>query len=751
MLLQRDTVYSPFHLYSVSHNPILSNFLLSLSISISLSLTASSSSVGPQPNEVYSVDLLSRQNAKQHATIKYELLDGNFPPLIVRRGATFKMTIGLVKSYKPSLDKIRMEFMYGPRPQLGKGTLIYLPITLNTPENKDTNKWRAKILSVSDNQLLIEVYIPPTAAVAAWKLRISTKQNGSRNIRSFDVREDIYILFNPWSKLDTVYLEREDLKHEFVLMDIGKIYIGSYNQPKGRQWIYGQFNRDVLPAIMYMMGKTRLDYAARSNPIKVVRAVAQMVNSHDDNGLLVGNWSGDYKSGTPPWSWTGSAPILEQYLETNGEPVKFGQCWVFAGVTTTVCRALGIPARTVTNFVSAHDTDDSLTVDKFFDAKGQPITDVNADSIWNFHVWTDVWMTRPDLPAGYGGWQVIDATPQETSEGLYRTGPASVEAVRRGEIGLHYDAPFVFAEVNADLVHWKLDETSPLGWKKMMTNKHHVGRKIITKKVGYISEAPDTRDADDITERYKNKEGTAEERMSVLNAARAGGLAYLFEIPEPDREDIKFELVKIERVPIGQPFHIIVRMYNKSPLKRTITLSVSVNSVFYTGILAHKVKTERREIDIGPGKVFEHRVNILVADYLPYLVDYSMLKIYAVASVKETSQTWSEEDDFAVEKPPLALTVVSSGHGLTVGVPFNLAIEITNPLNVVLTSCKLTVEGTSLVNRVQTVAIPDINKKTKISHVVQLTPRRPGESNIVVTFQSKQLGDVYGSKTILIG
>ena len=129
-----------------------------------------------------------------------------------------------------------------------------------------------------------------------------------------------------------------------------------------------------------------------------------------------------------------------------------------------------------------------------------------------------------------------------------------------------------------------------------------VGRKIITKKVGFISEAPDTRDADDITERYKNKEGTAEERMSVLNAARAGGLAYLFEIPEPDREDIKFELVKIERVPIGQPFHIIVRMYNKSPLKRTITLSVSVNSVFYTEILAHKVKTERREIDIGPGK-----------------------------------------------------------------------------------------------------------------------------------------------------
>jgi transglutaminase 1 len=39
------------------------------------------------------------------------------------------------------------------------------------------------------------------------------------------------------------------------------------------------------------------------------------------------------------------------------------------------------------------------------------------DSIWNYHVWNDVWMARPDLPKGYGGWQAIDATPQETSDG----------------------------------------------------------------------------------------------------------------------------------------------------------------------------------------------------------------------------------------------------------------------------------------------------------------------------------------------
>jgi len=43
----------------------------------------------------------------------------------------------------------------------------------------------------------------------------------------------------------------------------------------------------------------------------------------------------------------------------------------------------------------------------------------NALICRNFHVWNDAWMARPDLPKGYGGWQAIDATPQELSDGQY--------------------------------------------------------------------------------------------------------------------------------------------------------------------------------------------------------------------------------------------------------------------------------------------------------------------------------------------
>ena len=51
-------------------------------------------------------------------------------------------------------------------------------------------------------------------------------------------------------------------------------------------------------------------------------------------GVVVGNWSGRYKNGKHPSAWTGSVKILRQFVSTK-KPVKYGQCWVFAGVLTT--------------------------------------------------------------------------------------------------------------------------------------------------------------------------------------------------------------------------------------------------------------------------------------------------------------------------------------------------------------------------------------------------------------------------------
>lgn len=62
--------------------------------------------------------------------------------------------------------------------------------------------------------------------------------------------------------------------------------------------------------------------------------VFSKVNSNDENGVLLGNWSGRYGDGTAPQLWVGSVAILRKYLQTK-RPVKYGQCYVFAGVVAT--------------------------------------------------------------------------------------------------------------------------------------------------------------------------------------------------------------------------------------------------------------------------------------------------------------------------------------------------------------------------------------------------------------------------------
>lgn len=72
-------------------------------------------------------------------------------------------------------------------------------------------------------------------------------------------------------------------------------------------------------------------------------------------------------------------------------------------------------------------------------------------------MWNDCWMARPDLPPGHGGWQAVDSTPQETSQGTFRCGPASINAIRSGHVYLKHDTPFVFAEVrDTEQVHFCL-------------------------------------------------------------------------------------------------------------------------------------------------------------------------------------------------------------------------------------------------------------------------------------------------------
>lgn len=704
---------------------------------------------GVGPLEVLGTETYAAQNGSDHHTERFEMVQERIP--VVRRGQSFYLGLQLDREFDPDIDSLRLEFDFGPTPSVPKSTKAVLVLGQDTEFTNPPSQWGLIINQTSGSFLTLQVLSPPICPVGIWRCNVITSLLGRpQQLRQRKFQEDIYILFNPWNKADAVYMRDEKDRNEYISNDTGKVWMGSYRQPKGRRWVFGQYDDIVLPTVMYLLELSGLSHADRGNPVHLSRAISAVINADDEDGLLEGRWDGDYGDGTSPHAWTGSLPLMERYLTSGGIPVKYGQCWVFSAIVVTVCRALGLPCRSVTNYVSAHDTNATMTVDKFYSKSGDEIEGgpdgETYDSCWNFHVWNDVWMARPDLPSGYGGWQIIDATPQEESDALYRCGPASVQAVRNGKVGFLYDTPFVFAEVNADVCHFQEDNASQWGFSRIRMNQYHVGRKIVTKAVDRDDDSGDS-DMWDVTNFYKNLEGTKEERLAVFNAVKGSeNVSMIYDFPTESAQDVTFDLVEIDEVPFGQPFDVVVNLQNNSNAVRTIDAVLSASSVYYTGIIKETLKKATGTFQIQPGQKESMRIRAKPEDYLTKFADHSLVKIFSIASVKETHQTWSEEDDFVLLKPNLTLHINGD---LRVGAGCTAVFTFQNPLPRKLTDCHISVEGPGL-QRPKMMKCSDVQGNGVFDYTESFHPRRSGPTKIVGTFTSAQLGGIFGSTTLII-
>lgn len=708
------------------------------------------------PTSANKVDRLHwyiKDNAKTHRTIKYDLVhDTKDPKPVLRRGQAFYLAIRFHNDFDIAKDRVVLNFKFGAKPAVQKGTMAVVTVE-NDKFTKTKNDWDCRIDPGSRGKdLVLQIYIPATAMVGIWRLDVrSGLQDISlgRAMNLYSDETDVFVLFNPWCKDDGVYMDNETNREEYVMNDKGKVYVGTYRKSRGRPWAYGQFDDVVLPVAVYILELSRVADPERGNPVQVVRGISAGVNDTDEGGILQGRWDGEYSDGVAPFKWTGSVRIMEDFVKNGYQPVKYGQCWVFSAVVTTVCRALGIPCRSVTNFVSAHDTNSSLTVDKFFNTEGKELEGgpdgESHDSIWNFHVWNDVWMTRHDLPPGYGGWQAIDATPQEESDHKMQCGPVSLQAIRRGDIGLNYDASFVFAEVNADVMHWGEDPQSDWGWRRMKMNQYHIGRLILTKTPGKEDDVGDE-DQEDILSEYKNAEGTEAERLAIHNAIRGSQRAQqYYEYNKDIKEDVVFDLIEIDKISIGDEFQVKVVIRNDSDQQRKVSAFLSAQSIYYTGVSASLIKKAEGTFVLNPQQSRDVSLTVKYSEYWKKMVEQCMIKIYTICCVKETGQTWTDEDDFQVEKPTLN---IETPEEVQVKKVSEATLSFTNPLDVPLTECQLSVDGAGLM-RPKAIKIDSVvPPKGVFSHTVQFLPRIHGERKIIATFNSKELFDIVGSKTV---
>ncbi|XP_076234244.1 transglutaminase isoform X1 [Calliopsis andreniformis] len=688
------------------------------------------------------VDLCIAENGETHQTSRYELMtrEDDRRRLVVRRGQEFYIHLILSRNYDPDIDGISLVFTVDgiEKPQYGHGTLVAIPVLY--PEEVSEGSWQATIDAVHPNFLRLKIVTSPNAIIGKWKMDIDTKNRNLDGAVSYTLKQPFYLIFNPWCEEDTVYLDEEDERQEYVMAEDGLIWRGSYNRLRPTVWKYSQFERDILDCALHLMiqvGKVRV--SGRGDPVVISRILSAAVNSPDDNGAVMGNWSDDFEGGTPPTKWLGSQKILQQYYKSK-KPVKYGQCWVFSGVLATVCRTLGLPCRVVTNYASAHDTQSSLTVDYFVDAEGKVMEELNSDSIWNFHVWNEVWMKRLDLSPDCSGWQAIDATPQELSEDAYRCGPASVAAVKKGEVLRPYDNGFLFAEVNADKVFWRYNgPTQPL--KLVRKDVYGIGQYISTKAVGRWSR-------EDITHTYKYPEKSDEERAAMLKALRQSQSLFSRYYLNEEFNDIMFNFELRDDIVIGQPFSVVLLIRNRSSFNEyQVSVILRVETVLYTGRVGDPVKRLSTDRSVRPGDVEEIRMDVSWEEYGPRLLNQCAFNISCLATVKDTNFEYFAQDDFRVRKPDIKITLENEP---VVGETLNARAKFRNPLPIPLKKGRFLIEGPGLEEELKLKLSETVDLDADAECSFSMVPKFEGRATIAAKFYSKQLEDVDGFVNFMV-
>ncbi|XP_070849698.1 coagulation factor XIII A chain [Chaetodon trifascialis] len=675
--------------------------------------------------DIWDVDMMKRPdeiNKKEHHTMLY-----NSDYLIIRRGQEFQVKISFNRPYKPAEDKFAVEFTIGSSPQYSKGT--YIPVF---PTKERQSSWAGRITNTADNTVTMGITPAANCIVGKYHMYIAVMTPfGIRRTRREESR-NLYILYNPWAAADAVFLDDDKEREECVMNEMGIIYHGAYDDIAERNWNYGQFNYGVLDACLYIMDRSEMPITNRGDPIKVARKASAMLNSRDDEGVLVGNWSGEYTYGVAPTSWTGSTEILLSYA-TSRMPVCYAQCWVYAAVFNTFLRCLGIPSRVVTNYYSAHDNDGNLKTDIILDDNGRIDRNRTKDSIWNYHCWNECYMSRPDLPVGFGGWQVVDATPQETSDGMYRCGPASVRAIKHGQICYPFDAAFVFAEVNSDVVFYSRSKDGTMVPVKV--NQTHVGRMVLTKASGDMTRR-------DITDQYKFPEGSTEER-TVLEKAEEYGCER--EKSSPAQADVDLVLPTLE-VNVGDDFELNLEFINHSDQRRVVDAYISGSVVYYTGVTSSEFLFRDPTVMVGPKKRVKELVLVEAKSYMKHLVEQANLHFIATGKIKETGQIITAMKVVTLRNPTLTVTV---SEGAKVSEEMMATVEFTNPFSFGLEGVYIRMEGPGIMPpKFKYYSL--IPAGSSLTWTEFFTPQRAGNTRVIATLDCPALRQVHGQASVTV-
>ncbi|OQR69841.1 protein-glutamine gamma-glutamyltransferase-like [Tropilaelaps mercedesae] len=350
---------------------------------------------------------------------------------------------------------------------------------------------------------------------------------------------------------------------------------------------------------------------------------------------------------------------------------------------------------------------------------------------------------RESVPGDYDGWQVIDATPQEISNGEFRVGPASVKAVRRGETEVKFDCAFVFSEVNADVVFYHQDASGRRKEIKRLTDD--IGVNISTK--GVLSN-----ERVDITNDYKPPEGTTEERIvyeralrqlqprlprfSPESAALGAEADVVLEVYTPAQDTLIGRVVELRAVAKNRSFH----------KRHTLRLLFRAVSRSYTGTVERLIKQRIFHETLEPRDALELVLEVPFADYaLSARSGEQMATI--LQAVSEDGGNFMVIEEFGLSLPTIT---VACDYQQKVGRPFDIKLSIRNPLPMGLSNAQFTIEGPGITKRLvlPVKRAPAVGEHITVSS--QLTPKGFGRRTLVITFSADEMPQISTLKNVFV-
>ncbi|KAK7891938.1 hypothetical protein WMY93_023901 [Mugilogobius chulae] len=670
------------------------------------------------------VDVRSHENNLVHRTREIDR-----ERLIIRRGQPFSITLHCSEPL-PLRHYLELVLHVGKRDK----TVIKVQ-----KEQGAGERWWFVQQRVQD-EILLTLHSPVDAIIGQYSLVVLVMSPEGHITEKTD-KIKFHLLFNPWCKNDEVYLPDESLLQEYIMNEDGIIYMGSKDYINTLHWNYGQFEDYVMDICFEILDNSneslmnyQLDNERRGDPVYICRIISAMINSNGDRGVLSGRWEEPYTDGVSPSHWTGSVPILQQWSKAGARAVRYGQCWVFAAVACTVLRCLGIPTRTITNFNSAHDVDGSLSVDVFYNEKLERIDKGRQDSSWNFHCWVESWMRRSDLPRGNDGWQVLDPTPQELSEGKFCCGPCPVAAIKEGNLSVKYDAPFIFAEVNADMVEWIVRRDGQK--QKVRVDERYVGKYISTKSVW-------GEHREDVTHNYKYPEGSIQERDAYN---KAGQRTPISTNESTGHKNVQL-IIKHTKPVFGTDFDVIIEVKNDDVKEIQAQLTVLALALTYNSIHRGECQRQKINISVPAHKVHREVLRLRYDDYVKCVSEHYLIGLKALLDVPGENEPIMKTANIPLSKPELLVQVPGKAMLLE---QLTCMISFTNPLPVPLRGGIFTVEGAGLLAATNVLVKGDISPGQKVSAKISFIPMRTGVRKLIVDFDSDRLKDVKGVANLVV-